>query len=65
MAMILEYFDQRKALGILESFAEGNFNEVMDYDFGSWQSFSKVAMDYIPSRRHQAFYAEMKKTFEG
>ncbi len=59
----MRMFDPREALGIVEKFAAGNFEELMDYGFDSWQTFSQVAKDYIPTCKHKKFLAEIEKVF--
>ena len=40
-------FDQREALGVLEAFGEGNFEDLMNYSFTDMWSFANAALDYI------------------
>ena len=61
----MKAFDQREALGILESFAEGNFEEIMDYSFTAMWPFANAALDYIPTADRNKFLVRMIDTFGG
>lgn len=59
----MKAFDQREALGILEPFAEGSFEELMDIDFTDMWSFANAALDYIPTVDRNKFLTRMIDTF--
>ena len=57
-------FDQEKALRILEPFAEGKFEEIMNYSFTNMWSFANTALDYISATADRnKFLAKMLDTF--
>ena len=59
----MKAFDQREALGVLESFAI-EFNELMDIEITNWRSFTSLALPYVPVRSQKKFSKRMKEVFD-
>ena len=57
-------FDQREALGVLESFGKGNFQELMDVEITTWRLFTSLALPYVSFRSQKKFSNKMKEVFD-
>lgn len=56
-------FDQKKALGILESFAIGASEKIMNYHYTNIWTFSNAVLNHIPTHKRNEFLVKLIDVF--